>query len=261
MLRLVQAAKQSITRPMKSLFRSPFMVALLGYIIWFWMALIGRTTRWRIEGAEGARHVLTPAGPGLILASWHETILLMPSGWNRSIRHWPERRAPTAMMISLSPDGEAVARAVEHLDLDIVRGSASNKKKAAKDKGGLRAIAEASKRLKDGGTICMTPDGPRGPRRIATAGAVTLAQRAGATVVPYAVSSKPARRLDSWDRFIIPLPFARGAIVFGPPIDCPREACLEDLQQALQTGMDAATRRAEELAGYPAAPDLAGAAL
>ena len=95
----------------------------------------------------------------------------------------------------------------------------------------------------------------------ASGAARLLAQRAGAAVVPYAVSSKPAPRLDSWDKFIIPLPFARGAIVFGPPIDCPREARLEDLQQALQTGMDAATRRAEELAGYPAAPDLAGAAL
>jgi len=78
--------------------------------------------------------------------------------------------------------------------------------------------------------------------------------------VPYAVSSKPAPRLNSWDRFIIPLPFARGAIVFGPPIECPREASLTDLQQALQTGMDTATRRAEELAGYPATPDPDGAA-
>ncbi len=235
---------------MKSLLRSPAVVAVLGFVIWSWMALIGRTTRWRVEGVEGARQALTPAGPGFVLAGWHETIMLMPSGWNRSIRHWPERRAPTAMMISLSPDGEAVAAAVERLDLDIVRGSASNKKKASKDKGGLRAIADASRRLKEGGIVCMTPDGPRGPRRIASAGAVTLAQRAGATVVPYAVATRPAPRLDSWDRFILPLPFTRGAIVFGPPIPCPREADVDGLRDVLQAGMEAATRRAEELAGY-----------
>ncbi len=246
---------------MKSLLRSPLVAAVLGFLIWSWMALVAYTIRWRIEGAEGARQSLAGRSTGIVLACWHETILMMPSGWYRSIQGWPERRERLAMMVSLSPDGIAVANAVVRLDIDVVRGSASNKKKSAKDKGGLRAIAEASKRLKDGGTICMTPDGPRGPRRIATAGAVTLAQRAGAAVVPYAVSSKPAPRLDSWDRFIIPLPFARGAIVFGPPIECPREARLEDLQQALQTGMDAATRRAEELAGYPAAPDPAGAAL
>ena len=259
---MAPAPKRSISRPMKPLLRSPFVAAVLGFVIWSWMALVAYTIRWKIEGADSARQSLGARSTGIVLACWHETILMMPSGWYRSIRGWPERGGHRlAMMVSLSPDGIAVANAVVRLDIDVVRGSASNKKKAAKDKGGVRAIAEASRRLKEGGVICMTPDGPRGPRRIATAGAVTLAQRAGAAVVPYAVSSKPAPRLDSWDRFIIPLPFARGAIVFGPPIDCPREARLEDLQQALQTGMDAATRRAEELAGYPAAPDLAGAAL
>lgn len=246
---------------MKSLLRSPFISSLLGYVIWAWMAVVSRTTRWRIEGAAEARAAYDGHPAGLIVACWHETILLMPSGWSREVRHWPERRGRGAMMISLSQDGEPVAKAIRHLDLDVVRGSSSNKKKAGKDKGGIRAIAEASKRLKDGGFICMTPDGPRGPRRIASAGAVTLAQRTGAAILPYAIASKPAPRLDSWDRFIVPLPFTRGAIVFGPMIDCPRETAPETLRERLQSGMDAATRRAEKLAGYPAEPPPAGAAV
>lgn len=245
---------------MKSLLRSPLIASLLGYIIWAWMALVGRTTRWRIEGADEARAFLKDHSSGLIFACWHETILLMPSGWNQSVRHWPERPARAAMMISLSPDGAAVAEAIRHLDIDVVRGSTSNKKKADKDKGGGRAIAEASKRLREGSYICMTPDGPRGPRRRASPGAVTLGQRAGAVIVPYAIASKPAPRLNTWDRFIIPLPFARGAIVFGPPIRCGRAASLDALTEALQTGMDIATRRAEDLAGYKPLPDIAGAA-
>ena len=199
---------------MKSLLRSPLVVTVLGYIIWGWMVMVARTTRWKIEGADAARTSLATRETGLVVACWHENILLIPSGWVQSIRAWPERRARAAMMVSLSPDGAAVSDAVRHLDIDVVRGSASNKKKAAKDKGGLRALAEASKRLKEGGLICMTPDGPRGPRRIASAGAVTLAQRAGAAVLPYAVISRPAHRFDSWDRFVLPLPFARGAIVW-----------------------------------------------
>ncbi|OZB11748.1 MAG: hypothetical protein B7X53_18595, partial [Hyphomonas sp. 34-62-18] len=81
-----------------------------------------------------------------------------------------------------------------------------------------------------------------------------LAQRSGAAVMPYAISTRPAPRLNSWDRFIIPLPFTRGAIVFGSLIDCPRDASPEALQEALQRGMDEATRRAETLAGYPVQP-------
>lgn len=239
---------------MKSFLRSAPVVAVLGFVIWAWMALIARTVRWTIEGEAEARAALAADQPGVVVACWHETILLIPSGWNRAVRRWPERRGRAAMMISLSADGESVARAVTHLDIDVVRGSAGNKKKAGKDKGGLRAIAEAAGRLRQGGYICMTPDGPRGPRRIASPGAVTLAQRAGAKVLPYVIASRPAIRLKSWDRFIIPLPFTRGAIVFGGLIDCPREAAPEALQDALQRGMDEATRRAETLAGYPVQP-------
>ncbi|MFN4023995.1 MAG: lysophospholipid acyltransferase family protein [Hyphomonas sp.] len=242
---------------MKAFFRSAPVVAALGWLLWAWMTLVGRTVRWTIEGETEARTRLAAAGdPGLIVACWHETILLMPSGWARAVRRWPERKGRAAMMISLSPDGEPVARAVRHLDIDVVRGSAGNKKKAAKDKGGLRAIAEAAGRLRSGGYICMTPDGPRGPRRTASQGAVTLAQRSGAMVLPYAISTRPALRLNSWDRFIIPLPFTRGAIVFGPLIDCSRETGPDALQAALQHGMDAATRRAEALAGYDVQPAL-----
>ncbi|MEQ9506267.1 MAG: lysophospholipid acyltransferase family protein [Hyphomonas sp.] len=244
---------------MKSLLRNPFIASLLGYVIWAWMALVSRTTRWKTEGADDARAFMADRKSGLLVACWHETILLMPSGWSRSVRHWPERRSRAAMMISLSPDGAAVSEAIRHLDLDVIRGSSSNKKKTNKDKGGIRAVAEASRRLREGGYVCMTPDGPRGPRRIASPGAVTLAQRTGAAIVPYAISTRPAPRLDTWDRFIVPLPFARGAIVFGPPIACPRGASLDQLCEALQSGMDAATRRAEELAGHPSRADAAGA--
>ncbi len=100
--------------------------------------------------------------------------------------------------------------------------------------------------------VCMTVDGPRGPRRIASAGAISICQRAGAAIVPYGLALKPAPRLNSWDRFILPPPFGRGAIVFGAPIPCPREADPEDLRLALQAGLEAATRRAEELAGVKA---------
>jgi lysophospholipid acyltransferase (LPLAT)-like uncharacterized protein len=225
---------------MKSLLRSPLFAAILGYVLWAWMSLVAHTVRWRVEGLDEARALYGAREPGLIVACWHETILLMPSGWLRYIRHWPERRGRTAMMVSLSPDGAAVSEAVEHLDIDVVRGSASNKKKSAKDKGGLRAIAEASKRLREGGLICMTPDGPRGP---------------------HAISARPIGRFGSWDKLIFPLPFARGGIVLGAPIDCPRDGDPEALRQALQIGMDTATRRAEELAGYPAEPSPTGAAV
>lgn len=235
---------------MKSLFRSEPAIAVLGWLLWAWMALIAHTIRWRIEGEEEARASLARSGsPGVVIACWHETLFLMPSGWVRALRHWPERRARTAMMVSLSPDGQAIARAVRRFDIDVIHGSSGNRRKTRKDKGGVRAIAEASMRLREGGYVCVTPDGPRGPRRVVSPGAVMIARRSGASLLAYTIAVSPAIRLKSWDRLLVPLPFSRGAIVFANPIDCPRADGPEDLQETLQHAMEKATSRAEELAG------------
>ncbi len=234
---------------MKSLFRSKFMTSLLGVLLWGWMSLIARTVRWKVEGeeaasAEWARH------KGIVIAAWHSRIMVLPSGWHRNMKHWPGEIRNGAMLVSLSPDGEAVTRAISHLGLHPIRGSAGNKKKARKDKGGIRAIAEAVRLLKSGTAVCITPDGPRGPAEIVSPGAIMIAQRAGVPLLPYALSVKPATRLSTWDRLMIPYPFARGAIVYGEPILVSRESDSKEIQAELQKRLDAATQKAEMLAGY-----------
>jgi len=106
--------------------------------------------------------------------------------------------------------------------------------------------------LKSGTVVCITPDGPRGPAEIVSPGAVMIAQRAGVPILPYALSIKPASRLSTWDRLIIPYPFARGAIVYGEPILVSRDSDPQQIQAELQKRLDEATRRADMLAGYPA---------
>ena len=231
---------------MRSLLRSPFVAALLGRMIWVWMELVARTVRWKIEIPEETRSAWREYD-GVVVAAWHSRILLLPTGWVRVICGWKDRIHRAAMLISLSADGEAVARAIDHLDLHAIRGSAANKKKK-KDKGGARAIAEAVRLLKSGSAVCITPDGPRGPAEKVSPGAIMIAQRAGAPIVPYALSVQPAWRLKTWDRFIIPFPFTRGAIVLGTPISTARTTPLEVLQAQLQEQLDAATVRADMLA-------------
>lgn len=233
---------------MKSLFRSKPVTIMLGFLIWMWMALVARTIRWTIEGEEHVQQAWETQ-PGVVVAAWHSRIMLLPAGWIRHMKHLDGRIRNGAMLISLSPDGEAVARAIDHLGLKSVRGSAANKKKTNKDKGGVRAIAEAVRLLKSGTAVCITPDGPRGPAEVASPGAVMIAQRAGTPIIPYALSVRTAKRLDTWDRFIIPFPFSKGAIVYGPAIDAPRDASPQTLQALLQKRLDEATRRADMLAG------------
>lgn len=230
---------------MKGLLRSAFVTSLLGWVIWAYMALCNRTMRWSVHGDEDALK-LWLAHSNIIVACWHSTILLMPAGWNRIIRKWPQQKTRSAMMISLSKDGEPVAKAINHMGLEAVRGSSANKGKT-KDKGGRRALAEALRILKTGGGICVTPDGPRGPAEIAQAGPVIMAQRTGAPLLPYIVISSPAKRLNTWDRFRIPLPFTKGAIVFGEAVIPKTEEDRDQLQAALQTRLDEALKTAEAL--------------
>ena len=237
---------------MKGFLRSALVTTALGWLIWAYMALCNRTIRWRVVGKERALDAWLNH-PSMIVTAWHSTILLLPSGWNRIIRKWPKQKARSAMLISLSRDGEPVAKAISHMGLESVRGSSAHKKKK-KDKGGMRALAEALRILKEGGAICVTPDGPRGPAEIAQAGPIIMAQRTGAPILPYAIISSPTKRLSTWDRFRIPFPFTRGAIVFGEPIIPSEGQDKEALRLALEANLNAAMGEAETLLQKKTAP-------
>src|SRR5205085_2772369 len=68
-----------------------------------------------------------------------------------------------------------------------------------------------------GGDPVMTPDGPRGPRYVLGAGPISIAQNSGAPVVPIGVEYSSCWRLRSWDQFMIPRPFSKVQVIFGPP--------------------------------------------
>ncbi|MCI4643728.1 MAG: lysophospholipid acyltransferase family protein [Hyphomonadaceae bacterium] len=230
---------------MKSLLRSPIVSRPLGLVIWAWMALVGRTVRWTIEGSGEAKEAWE-TDRGLLVLSWHEQILLLPSGWTRFLRTLPKRPGGVSMLVSLSRDAEPVARAIDHFGVSTIRGSKSNARKRDKDKGGVRAISEAIRLLKADGALCITPDGPRGPAREISDGPILLAQRAGSLVMPYALYVSNHRRLKSWDRMFLPYPFGRGAIVFGTPVEA-NALSTEALKAELQTSLDQANRRARDL--------------
>ena len=116
-------------------------------------------------------------------------------------------------LISLSPDGQFIARAVALQGFPAVRGSSANKDKADRAKGGAQALRDGLRQLKVG-ALAITPDGPRGPARQMAEGLPVLAKMSKAPVLLIGLSCKPAIRLNSWDRALLPLPFGRGAIVW-----------------------------------------------
>jgi hypothetical protein len=147
-----------------------------------------------------------------------------------------------AVLISRHADGELIARTIEHLGFVTARGSST--------RGGGRGMLDLLARAAEGRDIGITPDGPRGPARRFKPGAIRLASRSGVPLVPIGVAARHERRLRSWDRFRLPAPFTRVALVYGPAERVPPdldEAQLEGWCARAGAAVDRATAEAEAL--------------
>ncbi len=160
--------------------------------------IVASTWRMRAHGDAGL-HAARAANQRIIFALWHGELLPLL---------WQHRGENVAIVISEHRDGEIVARIAESLGYSTVRGSSS--------RGGSRALIGLMREIDGGKDGAITPDGPRGPARVFAAGAAVAAQRTGALIVPIRAVASRSWRLKSWDRFLIPKPFARVDVHYGP---------------------------------------------
>ncbi len=200
--------------------------------------LLGATLRVTVAGAEGLGRHWASAEP-LIYAIWHGRILMVP--WLHARLAATQGIRPVTVLASRSEDGELVARYVHRFGLPSVRGSSS--------RGGGEAARALLARLGRRCDIAVVPDGPRGPRGQLQPGIVGLAALTGAPIVSFAVAAKPAYRLASWDQLMVPLPFARCALVFGAPRRIARDADRERAAKEVARDLDEVTAAADRLVG------------
>lgn len=161
------------------------------------------------------------AGP-VIFAVWHNRLALTMPVFYRFVRPWTPQRG-LAAVVSASRDGGLVARVLELFGAQAARGSSSRR--------GAQALLELTTWAERGHHLAITPDGPRGPCYQVQDGVVTLAQLTGFPIVPVGMYLSWKIQLRSWDRFQIPLPFARWELIFGEPIRVPREMSVEEREQ------------------------------
>ena len=212
------------------------LIAAVGYPF---VALLGRTLRWRTEGTEQLEKVAV-SGRQPILAFWHGRIL--PATYYF-------RRRGIVVITSENFDGEWIARIIERFGYGTARGSTS--------RGARQALLQMRRDMLEGRPAGFTVDGPRGPACRAQAGAIWLAKATGNPVVPFHIEASRHWTARSWDRTQIPKPFSLAALAIGQPIEVPPdadEAAIEAGRLDLETRLTRLQARARELLGPAALP-------
>lgn len=189
--------------------RSSRKSAALGTLVGWVMKLISASLRLEVRDLSG---VGSPGQsiPPVIYILWHNRFFTVPAAWSQLCG----RHRKTVTLTSASHDGDVVARAMAVFGLGAIRGSSSRR--------GVAALVGLKRALQDGQDVCLTPDGPRGPRYKIQPGVIKLAEATGAAIIPVHVTFTSALRLKTWDRFVIPRPFSRVEVTFAEPIYLPR---------------------------------------
>ena len=225
---------------MKRLLRSNAVIGAAAAMVGGYLRFAYATSRWTHVDREKEAPIF--AGEPVILCFWHCLVPMAPVVWPE------EHKRKLRVLISQSADGELITRSVARLNLHAIRGSSQKRTDPAKTKGGMAAFREMARWVRAGGSIAITPDGPRGPAQVMADGAPVLARFTKAPVVLVGVASRPCFRLKTWDRTVFPIPFSKGVIVWDGPFLAAEEEDNTKLAQAWGERLSAVLERAESLA-------------
>lgn len=194
--------------------RERLLIRLADLAFFTLISIIGKTIRYETDGLEHFDNVAA-AGRVPIYAFWHEHIFAGTYFFrNRGI----------VVITSQSLDGEYIARFIQRLGYGSVRGSST--------RGGVGALVDMIRLMKQGLPMAFTLDGPRGPRREAKPGALLLAKKTGNPIVPFVLKSERYWTINSWDKLQIPKPFTRVHLVVADPVYVAPDASEEEVENA-----------------------------
>src|SRR6476646_8781721 len=177
-----------------------------------------------------------PAGGPFIIAMWHGRLAML-----HQLRFGDR---PLVALISGHRDGQLISKCGWYYDIRTVIGSST--------RGGSGAIRQLIRLAREGHSLFITPDGPRGPRMRVNRGIIDIARLSGLPILPAAIGTSGGKELNTWDRFLVPAPFSRISIRWGEPLQVARESDAAVVSERLETALtrlqlsvdDAVDRRA-----------------
>jgi lysophospholipid acyltransferase (LPLAT)-like uncharacterized protein len=189
------------------------LIRLADWAFYLLIKFIGITVKIETEGAQHYK-AIEKAGKLPIICFWHNRIFL-GTYFHRDRR--------IVVITSQSFDGEYIARFIQRFGFGAIRGSST--------RGGVGALVEMIRLMKNGLATAFSIDGPKGPRYVAKSGACLLAKKTGNPILPFLVEAEKYWTIKSWDKLQIPKPFTRARFFYAAPIYIARDANDEEIER------------------------------
>jgi len=202
-----------------------------GKVLALYGSLLRSTVGFHVTGLEHLRRAVDGPHP-TILAVWH--------GQNHPLLGYLPGVLEPSRVVMIVPDDHR--RQVLESFVQSIRAHAFPVSMSDESLAGARRLLQLIQSLRQRGLACIAPDGPDGPARVPKPGIAFIAEKAGAQILPIGTAAWPCLRQPRWDRYMLPLPFARVSIVFRPAIEAPgrmeREAWMRHLAHELTAAVE-----------------------
>ena len=204
----------------------------IGFLFYLITKFICFSIKWKCYDEDQKSNIFNNKNQ-YIFCCWHNRLFLGP-------HLLPRNRIINALQSSHS-DGMITSIAFKYLGMNVILGSSM--------KGGMQAFRKMVKCIKNGESVAITPDGPKGPKETVKEGVIKLAQITGIPIVPLVWSTKKFKIIDSWDNFVIPFPFSKGIYTFGKPIYVDKKISQNNFE-ILRLEVESEIKRLTKLVNY-----------
>lgn len=213
----------------KTFLRSEFCVTITAKLIFYIMRFSYVTTKWTLVDYS-IPEIYIKSGKSLLVALWHDRLMTAPCAWSFS--------SPLNVLASAHRDGKLIARVVQDCGMIPVYGSTG--------KLSLESGRKLMNLCKSGACLAIIPDGPRGPRHKVSPGIIALAKSTATDILVFSSCVRKFKKCKSWDKFIIPYPFNKGAIVLDVlRFEDIKDLSVKDGRQMLEDRLSEASRKAK----------------
>ncbi len=220
----------------KKLYQNSFFRNIISWLVYLYAQFVYKTSKWEVINREKLID-LWESGQTFILVGWHGRAIMYSS--------FRDYRFPLNALVSLHKDGRIIAGVLQKYGLGTIGGSSNKNAKAA--------AINLMNSLKDNTSICIIPDGPRGPRMHMTESPIYYAHKTGVPIIGITCSVKKCKIIEkSWDKMMVPYPFNKGICRFSEPIYIPQdasEADLEKYRQQIETMLNRHSFEADQAMG------------